>query len=75
MMTATIKLFATLRDKRFETRKLDLPASCNVRDLLNKLGIAESEIALIIIDGRHSDFLHEIKDGETIALFPPIGGG
>lgn len=74
-MTITVKLFATLRDGRFETRKFDHPAGVVVGDLVRQLGIAEKDVALIIIDGRHSDLSHEIKNGETIALFPPIGGG
>jgi molybdopterin converting factor small subunit len=42
---------------------------------LNKLGIKEDEVALIIVNGRHSNVDRIMKEGDILSLFPPVAGG
>jgi sulfur-carrier protein len=71
----TVKLYATLRDGRFEAEARDLPDGSSLGGLLADLGIGADRAALRFVGGRHADLSDELHDGDTVALFPPIGGG
>jgi molybdopterin converting factor small subunit len=74
-MQVTVKLFATLRQGRFDVDTVDLPSGTKVGDIVKRLDIPEKEVTLIFINGRHGDFTSELHDGDVLAMFPPVGGG
>jgi len=74
-MIVKIKLFATLREGRFPVAERQFNAGVTVRGVLAVITIREAEVALILINGRHKDFETVLADGDTLSLFPPIGGG
>ena len=74
-MRVTVKLFATFRDGRFKVEERDLPEGSQVLDLLVPLRILPEEIAICLVNGRSVDEKHVLRDGDTLALFPPVGGG
>ena len=75
-MNVKVKLFATFRNGRFIKKNIEVDENdTKVRDLLNKLGIKEEEVALIIVNGMHSDVDRKLEEGDTLALFPPVAGG
>lgn len=74
-MKVTIKLFATLRDGRFKVENRELPKESRVKDILSSLGIAPGEVAICLVNGRDVNDNHVLSDGDTLALFPPVGGG
>ncbi len=74
-MIVTVKLFATLRDGRFQIKELDLPDGTTVSDIARQTGIAEKDLALMLVNGRHVELNHVLADGDTLSLFPPVGGG
>lgn len=74
-MRVTVKLFATFRDGRFKVEERDLPEGSQVLDLLVPLRILPEEIAICLVNGRNVDEKHILRDGDTLALFPPVGGG
>lgn len=74
-MKVTVKLFATLRQGRFDIDTLDLPPKTTVGDVIQTLGIPEKEVTLIFINGRHGELSSELHDGDTLGMFPPVGGG
>ena len=74
-MRVTVKLFATFRDGRFKVEERDLPEESQVLDLLEPLNILPEEIAICLVNGRNVDEKHVLKAGDTLALFPPVGGG
>lgn len=70
-----VRLFATLRLNRGKVFQLDAaPFSCG-EDILKYFSIPEEEIAIFLINGYHSRPSDPVKDGDVIALFPPVGGG
>jgi len=71
----TVKLFASFRDGRFKVKERDLPEESRVLDVLEPLNIKPKEIAICLVNGRNVDEKHFLKDGDTLALFPPVGGG
>ena len=74
-MTVTVKLFATLRDGRFEEEVRHYDPGCTVGQVLEVLGILESEVKVVFVNNRHAGLSRELRDGDVLALFPPIGGG
>lgn len=74
-MRVTVKLFATFRDGRFKVEERELPEDTRLLDVLQPLDIKPEEIAICLVNGRNVNEQHILKDGDTIALFPPVGGG
>jgi molybdopterin synthase sulfur carrier subunit len=74
-MKITINLFATLRNNRFDTAHREFKEGTTVLDVLTDLAIPENEAAIIFVNGRHADPDHVMIDGDTLSIFPPIGGG
>jgi molybdopterin synthase sulfur carrier subunit len=74
-MNVTVKLFATLRKGRFDIRELELPEGTRTIDAIGMLGVPDSEVALIFINNLHAGLDTVLERGDTLALFPPIGGG
>lgn len=74
-MQVNVKLFATLRQGRFAEERRETASGTTVADMIGELGIPEREVTLVFINGRHAGNETELKDGDTLALFPPIGGG
>lgn len=69
-----VRLFATLRENRGKVLYFS-PQHRKTYELLKELEIGENDIAILLINGVHSTFDSEIKDGDILSIFPPIGGG
>lgn len=74
-MRITIKLFATFRDQRFKVDVRELPENSRVEDVLCLLNITAEEVAICLVNGRDGNLDQLLLDGDTLALFPPVGGG
>ncbi len=74
-MELEIKLFASLRKFNPELERIEVDDGTTVRELLDKVGIPPSEVAIVLVNGRHAKLDQPLHDGETVAAFPPIAGG
>jgi len=74
-MKLEIKLFASLQKFMPNAEKVELDENCTVLDLLKKIGINSSEVAITLVNGRHVELDQTLNEGETVAIFPPIAGG
>lgn len=74
-MTITVRLFATLRDGRGKELNIDSINSPTPRSLLTELGIAETDIAILLVNGRDGKLDNFLSDGDRVSVFPPVGGG
>lgn len=74
-MRVTIKLFATFRDGRFKAEVRDLPEGSCVLDVLQPMNIKPEEVAICLLNGKDANEHNVLNDGDTLALFPPVGGG
>jgi len=74
-MKITVKLFATLRTGRFDQRVLDIDSGADVDFLLKKIDLGREDVTIIFINGIHGTYDSKISEGDSIALFPPVGGG
>ncbi|HYO42018.1 MAG TPA: MoaD/ThiS family protein [Candidatus Limnocylindrales bacterium] len=74
-MTVTVKLFATFRTDRFAAEEREVVPGTRVRQLVDELGIEVGAIGVTMVNGRHVELDHELRQGEVLAIFPVIGGG
>ncbi len=75
-IAVTVKLFATLKEYGKARSEVTVPEGSTVRSIIEKYKISKGMKTLIIMvngRGRKDNFV--LKDGDTVALFPPIGGG
>lgn len=74
-MKITVKLFATLRENRDKVAIHDIDEGTNVKNIIEGLDIPVKDIAIIMVNGIRVKAEEELKDGDVLALFPPVGGG
>lgn len=74
-MQVTVKLFATLRVGRFAEEAREYPQGTRIADVIRELGIAEKEIGMIMLNNRHAEPERQLSEGDSLALFPLVGGG
>ena len=74
-MQIKINLFASLRKDRFDSAQREFPEGTTIQSLLSDLAISENDAAIIFVNGRHAELVAPMRDGDTVSLFPPIGGG
>jgi len=75
-MSIEIKCFATLAQFLPENSD-NYPFSKGetIKSLIDTLGIPEKEVALMFINSCRAYIDSEIKDGDRVGIFPPVGGG
>ena len=68
-------LFATLRQGRDKVTLLSPEGIACAGDILDRMNIPQEEVSILLINGFHHKPESEVKDGDIVALFPPVGGG
>lgn len=74
-MTLTVKLFAGFRVGRFKERVVACSESTSIADLLAALKIPQAELGVLMINGRHAQLGQALNEGDSISIFPLVGGG
>lgn len=74
-MKIEVRLFAYFRNGREKIQVLDVDNKTTILEILNMLNINEDEVALLLLNGFDGPIDRELKDGDILALFPPVGGG
>lgn len=70
-----LRLFATFREGRGKVMHLDTATHKDALSILQAVNIAPTEVAILLVNGRHSTPETPVKDGDILAIFPPVGGG
>lgn len=70
-----VRLFATFREGRQKVIFLEASQFQTVSQILDHLQIPHEEVAICLINGRHSKLEASINSEDVLALFPPVGGG
>ena len=73
-MQAKVKLFAQFREGRFKEVDIGLEDQTRVKDIVEGLNILPKEVAICLLNGRDTSIDSLIQNGDTVSLFPPIGG-
>jgi len=74
-MKITVKLFASFRAGRFEIETREYPPGTTVADVADSLKLPQSELGIMMINHRHVKLERILAEGDTLALFPLLGGG
>ncbi len=74
-MELEVKLFASLQRFNQQQERFELEDGATVLDFLERFGIPASEVAIVLVNGRHAELEQPLREGESIAVFPPIAGG
>jgi len=77
MVEITVKLFAQYRADHFKVEKRIYPKGSTVEGVIIDTGIPVERfpIGVIMINGRHFDETALLNHGDTLSLFPKVGGG
>ncbi len=72
-----LRVFATFRQyiDGAESVEADVGAGDTIADVLGRLGIPVDEARIVFVDGRKTNLTKELSGGETVSVFPAIGGG
>lgn len=74
-MKVLVKLFATFRTGRFKQQEHELPEGTTIAQVVAQLDIAEEALGMVMLNGRHAPLEQVLHEGDTLALFPLVGGG
>ena len=84
-MKITFKLFATLTDylpadaRQSNVALLDVPADASISQVIEPFGLPPKLVHLVLVNGVYvqpADRLsHTLKEGDVLAIWPPIAGG
>ena len=84
-MQITFKLYATLTgylptgaDKH--AIRIDVPADATVRDLIDRFRVPREMAHLVLLNGvylhpEERDQPGRVREGDTLAIWPPVAGG
>ena len=70
-----VKLFASLRDGRFKEKEWNYVQGLTVSGVLETLNINKKEVGVLLVNSRHAETDYQLKEGDTLSIFPLIGGG
>lgn len=73
-MQVDVKLFASLQEGHFKEQKTELNDNSCVIDVIKKCDIPLEETAICLVNGRDADNNQVLHNGDTVSLFPPVGG-
>ncbi len=74
-VSVTIKLFASFQRGRFAVEMRDYPPSTTVAAIVRDLKIPVAELGVVLVNARHVELDFCPAAGDTLAIFPVIGGG
>jgi molybdopterin converting factor small subunit len=74
-MQITVKLFANFRNNRFKYALRTIAPGTTAGAIVAELALAEDELGVILINGRHGSLDQALAEGDTLSLFPLVGGG
>lgn len=74
-MKINVRLFATLREGRGKEVFLDLEEGAAAQEVIDLLEIPETEVSILLVNGRNGKRDQVLENGDTVSIFPPVGGG
>lgn len=74
-MKITVKLFATFRKDRFDIEERIYPEGTTAGQIVAELQLPLAQLGILLVSSRHVDLDRVLVDGETLAIFPLVGGG
>ena len=79
-MRVCVKLFATL-SRHFSGVMPGTPVEvvvsdgATLADLADQLRVPQEEVKMVFVNGRIQPLDYELRPGDEVGIFPPVGGG
>jgi len=79
-MKVKVRLFANLRDyvpeaKIGATLEVELREGACVRELVDHFRLPLELVKLVYVNAIYREMDFQLRDGDEVGIFPPIGGG
>jgi sulfur carrier protein ThiS len=84
-MKITFKLFASLTEflppavRQGNRMELEVPADAPISDIIQPFGLPPRLVHLVLVNGHYIEpeqrLTRTLKDGDVLAIWPPIAGG
>jgi sulfur-carrier protein len=81
MMKIEVKLLTQMKkylpdpDMAGNTRSMEIMEKSTIREMFSALGIPVDMPKVILLNERQGKLDDVLKDGDKVAVFPPVGGG
>ncbi len=75
LIKVEVRLFAYFREGREKKQIMELEEGRTISHIIKVLDIDEKEVSIALLNGMDGSFDRKLKDGDIVALFPPVGGG
>ncbi len=75
MKEIEVRYFATFRKNGIKKETITFDDKLRVEDVLRLKKIEEDEVAILLVNGKKTSVETELKNGDVVSLFPPVGGG
>lgn len=74
-MLVKVKLFATFRKGRFKEKDSIIDEGRTVGWVVDSLHLPRGELGIIFLNGHAVELEAVLNDGDTLSIFPMVGGG
>jgi molybdopterin converting factor small subunit len=74
-MEITVRLYLTFRTGRFRTETSERPAGVTAAGVARSLAIRDADVGMVLVNNRQAELEQELLPGDTLSLFPLVGGG
>jgi molybdopterin converting factor small subunit len=74
-MEITVRLYLTFRTGRFRVASRECPPGVTAAAIARSLSIRDADIGMVLVNNRQAELELELRPGDTLALFPVVGGG
>jgi molybdopterin synthase sulfur carrier subunit len=74
-MLVKVKLFANFRKGRFRENDMELEEGCTVGQIVDQLKIPRKELGVVFLNGLATTLESVLQAGDTLSIFPMVGGG
>ncbi|HHY99961.1 MAG TPA: MoaD/ThiS family protein [Sedimentibacter sp.] len=74
-MEVEVRLFASFRVGRFNSKRFTVDDKTKIIDILNILNIRKEELGIVLVNGKYSGIDANLNDNDVLTIFPPVAGG
>lgn len=74
-MKIFVKLFTTLQIGRFAEKEIETEAGSTIASVCRDLDISTEQMLITLVNGRNAELDFVLSEGNTLAIFLPVGGG
>jgi len=74
-MKVQVRLIGAFRIDRFKEEIVDYPPGTRVDEIVAELKIPSTALGTVLINGVHAGVSDPLREGDTLALLPILGGG